>query len=159
MAVEERTLLRENQSGVAVALGCELDRGQRDGDPRPVQEHVVGVDDALGRDDVLEERLIAVGAAIRAVPRLRSRPPTRKSSSSRASESTYQRALASGSAQAANTRSGETSYLRSTTKVACSTDRPFIACSLSVRRCLRRGTHQGCRDGAPSSSAVRRSTA
>src|SRR5256885_6068360 len=28
-------------------------------------EHVVGVDDALGRDDVLVERLIAVGAAIR----------------------------------------------------------------------------------------------
>src|SRR5215212_6473653 len=65
MAVEERTLFRENQAGVAVAHERELHRGQRDGDPRLLQEHLVGVDDALGRDDVLEERLIAVGPAIR----------------------------------------------------------------------------------------------
>src|SRR5829696_4476404 len=65
MAVEERTLFRENQAGVAVAHERELHRGQRDGDPRLLQEHLVGVDDALGRDDVLEERFIAVGAAIR----------------------------------------------------------------------------------------------
>jgi hypothetical protein len=65
MAVEERTLLGVDQAGVAVALGCELDRGQRDGDPRLVQEHVVGVDDALVRDDVPVERLIDVGVTIR----------------------------------------------------------------------------------------------
>ena len=69
------------------------------------------------------------------------------------------RALASGSAQAANARSGNTSYLRSTTKVACSTDRSLIACALSVRRRLRRGNRQGGRSGAPSSTAVRRSIA
>src|SRR5215218_7893217 len=49
------------------------------------------------------------------MPWLRSRPPTRKSSSRCASESTYQRALASRSAQAAKARSGGASYLRSTT--------------------------------------------
>src|SRR6266540_3013223 len=65
MAVEERTLFRENQAGVAVAHERELHRGQRDGDPRLLQEHLVEVDYALGRDDVLEERFIAVGAAIR----------------------------------------------------------------------------------------------
>src|SRR5215211_5470628 len=159
MAVEERTLFRENQAGVAVAHERELHRGQRDGDPRLLQAHLVGVDDALGRDDVVEERLIAVGAAIRRGARLCSRPPTRKSSSRCASEPTNQRALAFGSAQAANARSGDASYLRSTTKVACSTDRPLIACSLSVRRCLRRGTRQDRRGGAPSSTAVRRSIA
>src|SRR5215208_3928332 len=65
VAVEERTLLGEDHVGATVAHRCELHRGQRDGDPRPVQEHLVGVDDALGRDDVVEERLIAVGAATR----------------------------------------------------------------------------------------------
>ena len=39
--------------------GCELHCRQRDRDPRLLQVHVVGVDDALGRDDVLVERLVS----------------------------------------------------------------------------------------------------
>src|SRR5215217_2677152 len=65
VAVEERTLLGEDQAGAVVAHGSELHRRQRDRDPRLLQAHVVGVDDALGRNDVLVERLVAVGLAIR----------------------------------------------------------------------------------------------
>jgi hypothetical protein len=47
VAVKERALLGEYQSG-AIALGLELRCGDGDRDADPVQEHVVGVDDASG---------------------------------------------------------------------------------------------------------------
>src|SRR5215210_2677947 len=64
VAVEERALLGVAESG-AVALGPELRCREGDRDAGPVQEHVVGVDDALGRDDVLVDGLEAVFAAVR----------------------------------------------------------------------------------------------
>src|SRR6185436_10536450 len=63
VAVEERALLGEDQAG-AVALGRELRRGERDRDADPAEAHLVRVDDAPVLDDVVEDRLVGVLAAV-----------------------------------------------------------------------------------------------
>src|SRR5919204_926907 len=64
VAVEEGALFCEDEAGT-VALGRELGRSEGDGDPAPVEEHLVGVEDPPGSDDVLVDGLVGVDTAVR----------------------------------------------------------------------------------------------
>jgi hypothetical protein len=151
-------LLGEDQSG-AIALGLELRCGEGDRDADPVQEHFVRVDDALGRDDVLVDRLIGVGVAVWRGASA-AFPPA---------DAEVELQIRVGVDEPARLRlligPGRERSLGRCLVPALDDEGGVLHRSLthrmppSVRRYLRRGTRQGGRSGAPSWTAVRRSIA
>jgi hypothetical protein len=98
---------------VPAPWGAELDGGHRDRDQRLVDVHRVGVDDPPVGDDVLVAGLVGVDRAAPGTPAAELAPADPEVElelvGAHSSGLANQRALAAGSAQAANTRVGAAS--------------------------------------------------